>query len=93
MSSNDGLTHARAERWRTEWKALDTNQVHQRLRKLYWLRDFVMASADAIPLSWQHFLVAEIEAGERRLLDFQEAEETCADESFVYAATDEDIPF
>lgn len=104
MNCDEKLTHAHAEQWRTDWKALDFESVTRRLEQLYWLRDYVMAASESIPLSWQRFLMTQIDAGERRLLDFQAVEEACTDESPtpliapeeavpVYAATDEDIPF
>lgn len=66
MNSDQQLTHARAERWRTDWKALDFEQTIRRLEQLYWLQEFVMAAGESIPQSWQQFLNREIAAGEAR---------------------------
>jgi hypothetical protein len=64
MNCNEQLTHAQAERWRTDWKALEMDQLRLRLRQLYGLQDFVMVCGESIPLSWQQFLNHEIAAGE-----------------------------
>jgi hypothetical protein len=64
MSCDEDLTHALAEKWRTEWRELNTEEVARQLERLYWLRDFTMSAGESIPRSWQRFLVSEIAAGE-----------------------------
>lgn len=73
MSSTEQLTHAQAERWRTDWKVLDMEAVGKRLRRLYELRDFAMVYGDSIPVSWQQFLIREIALGEARCEELGEA--------------------
>jgi hypothetical protein len=61
---DEALSHAQAERFRTDWKTLSDAHFQRRLQRLYQIRDAVMLYPDAMPLAWQQFLTEEISRGE-----------------------------